>query len=128
MVKDTLVESWIQAGLLLTQSLDEAGFPVVASFWFYDTETNEWQLKIASPAVDKEGPLEAYRRIQIILRQKPQLKSLSLNDISVLSPKDELVRNLRMALRTGRTLTGIRFTRNRVGDEYIEDAYVYRVA
>jgi hypothetical protein len=61
MVKEALVDSKIDAGRRLTKSLENAKLRVAASLWFFDTESNRWQLVIASPAVDQEGPAGVYR-------------------------------------------------------------------
>lgn len=126
MVRTTLVKEWIDAGKQLTEALDQANFEVVASFWFYDAATDEWRLIIASPLVDREGPLEAYRGIQKVLGGAG-FGDLSLNDISVVSSTHNLVKLLGVAVQTGKAISGIRFTRNRINDQFIEDAYIYRL-
>jgi hypothetical protein len=126
MVKTPLVSEWIEAGRRLTQALDAADFGVVASLWLYDPESDEWRLIIASRLVDDEGPLGAYRRVQKVL-EAPELANLSLSDISVVSPDHHLIRLLGLALKTGPEVSGIRFTRNRINDQFVEDAYIYRL-
>ena len=126
MVRTTLVKEWIEAGKSLTQALDQANFQVDASLWFYDLNTDQWRLMIASPLVDKEGPLEAYRAIQKALDGLEQ-EDLRLSDISVVSPNHHLIELLRAAVRTGPGISGVRFTRNRINDQFIEDAYIYRL-
>jgi hypothetical protein len=44
MVQEILVDKQIEAGRVLTDRLDKAGFPVTASFWLYDSEENEWRM------------------------------------------------------------------------------------
>ncbi len=127
MVEETLVRDWIEAGRVLTENLDQEGFHAVASFWLYESETRQWRLLLASPLVDQEGPTWAYEKIQKLLRSKPELKLLSLDDISVVSPNYDLVKLLRVAVRTGKGVSGIRFTRNRINDQFVEDAYIYRL-
>jgi hypothetical protein len=126
MVGTTLVTEWIEAGKRLTEALDRESFDVVASLWFYDAESGDWRLIIASPLVDRDGPLEAYRAVQRVLGGLG-LETLSLNDISVVSPSHNLVKLLGIALKTGKGISGIRFTRNRINDKFIEDAYIYRL-
>jgi hypothetical protein len=126
MVGTTLVEKWVEAGRRLTEALDNSGLEVVASFWFLDSETDEWRLMIAMPLVDREGPLEAYRAIQKALDSMRQVE-LSLSDISVVSPNHSLVKLLRRAVTTDRTISGVRFARSRAGDQFIEDSYIYRL-
>jgi hypothetical protein len=101
-------------------------FRVQAAFWWYLPESLEWRLVIATPLVDEKGPLEAYKDIQKVLIWHPDL-NLSLQNISVLSPKDERVKAFRRALKTAPEPVGIRFTRSALNGTYIEDAYVYRL-
>ncbi len=124
MVEEALVGSWIKAGERLTLALRHANFRVVASLWLYDATVNEWRLVIASPLVDQAGPLEAYRRVQLILRQKPDLKPLSLNDISVVSPNYPTVKLLRIASRKQRVPVRIRLSRYPIGSCFIDDACI----
>ncbi len=126
MVGTTLVKEWIEAGKRLTEALDKAKLQVVASLWFYDPDSDGWRLIIASPLVDQEGPLEAYRAIQKVLGALDQ-KDLSLSDISVVSPNHDLVKLLRNAIHTGKDISEIRFARNRINDQFIEDSYIYRL-
>lgn len=126
MVRTTLVKEWIEAGKKLTEALDEAKVQLVASLWFFDPDTNEWRLIIASPLVDKKGPLEAYRAIQKVLDGLQQ-EELSLSDISAVSPNHDIVKLLRLAMKTSGGISGIRFTRNRINDQFIEDSYIYRL-
>lgn len=126
MVRTTLVKEWIEVGKRLTQALDESKVPVVASLWFFDPNSDEWRLIIASPLFDQEGPLEAYRAIQKVLDGLQQ-EELSLSDISAVSPNHDLVKLLRVAIATGEGISGIRFTRNRINDQFIEDSYIYRL-
>ena len=58
-------------GWKLIVLLDETGFRISAAFWAFDeNESGRWRLFIASPFVDKHGPLKAYLHIQNILTPK----------------------------------------------------------
>ena len=131
MVKPTLVDADMKAGEALLSKLDEIKFDVRAAFWFYMPDSEEWRLIFASPAVDKKGPKEAYEKVQ---SQLPELKEefeqdyeLSLQNISVISPNDDLVKLLKTAIKTGPGVSHIRFARNVINNVFIEDAYIYRV-
>lgn len=126
MDKTVLVEKAIKEGGKLLEALDKAGFKVEAAMWFYVTESDEWRLFIASPFVETDGPTAAYGSIQTVLATlKPS--EISLRNISVLSPKHHLISLLRIAIRTGPGISGIRFTRNVINNTLIEDAYIYRI-
>ena len=131
MVKTTLVDADMKAGEALLSKLDEIEFDVRAALWFYMPDSEEWRLNFASPAVDEKGPKDAYETVQ---SQLPELKEeleqdyeLSLQNISVVSPNDDLVKLLRTAVKTGPGVSHIRFARNVINNMFIEDAYIYRV-
>jgi hypothetical protein len=52
---------------------------------------------------------------------------LSLQNISLVSPNDDLVKLLKAAIKTGPGVSNIRFTGNVINNVFIEDAYIYRV-
>jgi hypothetical protein len=131
MDKPTLVDADMKAGEALLKKLDKIKFDVKAAFWFYMPDSEEWRLIFASPAVDKKGPKEAYEKVQ---SQLPELQQeleqdyeLSLQNISLVSPNDDLVKLLKTAIKTGPSISHIRFARNVINNVFIEDAYIYRV-
>lgn len=126
MDKPTLVESDLDAGALLVRALDEASVPVRAALWLYMSEPESWRLVVATPLADK-GPDHAYSTIQTVLEAHPDLR-ITLSQITAVSPKDKLIKILRRAIATGPGISGIRFSRNVLDGQYIEDAYIYRVA
>lgn len=125
LVKEVLTGEMIAGGADLTRELDRSGWPVVGSLWLYDREINQWRLLIASPVVDAEGPLAAYRRVDGALHTGES--RLSLEHISVVSPADVRVRALTAAYQTGTEIEGRRVFRSAVNGHYIDDAYVYRL-
>jgi len=128
MVTASLVESDIEDGRKLLDELKsiDSHFLVVAAFWLLRPEVLDWRLYIATPLVDQKGPARAYTDIQGALRvlAKP---SISMQDISVVSPNDKLAKVIKRAIRIPEGANGVRLARSRVEDTYVEDAYVYRV-
>jgi len=127
MDKPTLVESDYKAGEALVRDLDRTGVRVEAAFWLFLPEPNEWRLHLALADVVDKGPRKAYEIIQDHLEHL-HLEGLSLRNISLISPDDSMVKLLRLAIRTGPGVAGIRFTGNVINNVLIEDAYIYRVA
>lgn len=123
-----LVEPKIKVGKELIQRLDRSQFPMDAALWLFMPEVERWRLMIASRLVDSKGPKETYREIQKVLSQWSGASKLSLSEITVVSPKDSLIKVLRKAEKTGPTLTGTRMSRSAIDGVYIEDAYIYRLA
>jgi hypothetical protein len=129
MVKEVLVDKQIEAGRVLTKLLDESEFPVTASFWLFDSDTNDWRLTIALEAVDRigVGARKVYGRIQDILSEDADLgRVLDLQDIHLAGPMDNLIRDFRKLRQ--RKLGVVRLKRTVVGGRYVEDAYVYKAA
>lgn len=119
-----MVDKYINDGKILIRALGSGDFPVDAAMWFYSEESDGWQLLIASPMVEERGPKEAYRRIQAILADLPSL-SISLRDISVLSPNSSLINTIRSAIQGSRD-TILKGTV--IDGVLINDAYIYCVA
>ena len=143
MVKTSLVERDIAEGRRFLQALRRPAvislgrrkivdlpashFRVRAAFWLYLPESHEWRLIVATPRVDEKGPLETYREIRAVLAANLDL-NLSLQNISVVSPKDPLVKAFQDALKLAPDPEGVRFTRNTMDGKYVEDSYVYRLS
>ncbi len=107
--------------------LDRDRFPVTAAFWYFDPETEKWTFIIASRIVGRDGPREAYRNlIHSIKRIKKSGFALDSSRIELVKVDAQLPGLLRRAVKTGRDITGIRFTQNAIHGFFIEDAYIYR--
>jgi len=99
-----------------------------AAFWFYFPDLQRWKLVLAEVKLGSTGPREIYSRIQEVLSQFTQeLKDLSLDSITLAKPDAPIVSLLRVAIKTGPAITGIRFTNNVINGVVIEDAYIYRL-
>jgi hypothetical protein len=127
-VKEILTKEMIESGAELTRLLDRAQLTVSASLWLYIPESNIWRLTIASPEVRTCGPKKVYQKIQSVLSQIPEEQpSVGLKDISVVENDNALISLLRIAIRTGDGISGIRFSKNTINGQFIEDAYIYRM-
>jgi hypothetical protein len=127
MDKPMLVDADMKAGEALLGKLDDIKFNVKAALWFYVQDSEEWRLIIASPIVDKDGPKKAYEKVQSQLQELDGGYKLSLRNISLVSPGDKLIKALESVIKTGKSISHIRFTRNVVNGLFIEDAYIYRL-
>jgi hypothetical protein len=126
LVKETLTEEMKSAGAALTRALDEAGWSVVGSFWYYESDDNRWKLMLASPRVSTDGRREAYGAVIKALDALHQSRT-NLKHITVIEPDDPLVKKLASAVQTGWTIDGIPFTRRAINGSIVEDAYLYRM-
>lgn len=127
-VRESLTEEMISAGASLTKRLDEENLDIKGSFWFLETEKESWELVIVSPLVESEGPRSLYEKVVQANKKAGESESIiPLNNIEVVSERNELVNLLRTAISTGDGISGIRFTRNAIDGHFIEDAYIYRL-
>lgn len=127
MVETSLTKEMITAGAALLRRLDNAAMRPDAVFWLYSPDTELWKLVIAEVKVGELGPKEMYRQIQQMLAILPEIEGLSLDDVSLAKSDAAIVALLRMAIRTGPEISGIRFKNNVINGTLIEDAYIYRL-
>lgn len=127
LVKDALTDEMIEAGKSVLENLDRRHVLVDAALWFYLAEQNQWRLLLASPEVHVEGPRKTYKRLLQAFRNTA-VHGLSFEDMAVVDTRDPLIQLLRVALRTDRSIGGIRLSKNMVNGHFIEDAYIYRMA
>ncbi len=119
----------VASGRKLVERMDAAAIDIVAALWLFDLDPREWRFVVASPLVGTEGSLAFYARVQEILAKNPdELAGLSLRNIAALDPSDQTVQVLKKIVRTDRGGHGMRFSRSRFNNIYIEDAYIYRAA
>jgi hypothetical protein len=126
-VKEALTDKMIEAGASLLNTLDKQHFIVDAALWLYLTEANRWRLLVATPEVRVEGPKKTYRRLLNALRNAA-VHNVDPQNISVIDARDAFIELLRSAVRVNRNAGGVRFSRNTVNGQFIEDAYIYRTA
>ena len=115
-------------GRTLTKALDDADLGVSSALWFYFSDVQQWRFVFASPIVDKIGPRKAYKKVQrVIQKLKQRLPTLDLTSVVAVSAKHPLIRLLGSAIGTGPGMSAIRFSRNAVNGQFIEDAFIYRM-
>lgn len=130
MVNMTLDERLITDGEKLLQQLDSSQTKVDAALWFYFSDIASWKLLLSLPDLIGKGPKAAYQKVQAAfseLARKGIDISFALNDVAIAQPSSPLLRLLRVAIRTGSEISGIRFANNVINGQLIEDAYIYRL-
>jgi hypothetical protein len=129
MVETTLTKEMIETGATLVRKLDERGLQPDAALWLYFPDVQQWKLVIAEVKVGKKGPKEVYRQIQKVLTESAdEIAELSLDDVALAKPDAPIVALLRVAIRTGPGISGIRFKNNVINGTLIEDVYIYRLS
>ncbi len=129
MVKEQLTDVMIDVGAKLTSKLDEIGLPVTAALWLFVPDLNEWRLLFASPEVSSKGPRTVYEKIRHALDDLgADGSAVPLSIIGVLDADADLVRLLKVAVRTGPGVSRVRFSKNVINGHFIDDALIYRAA
>lgn len=128
MVNLTLSDAMIESGAKLVQKLDESGILPDAAFWLYFPDVQKWKLVFAEVKLGTVGPKEIYKRIQETMSSLgEEIREISLDDVALAKPQAPIVALLRVAIRTGPGISGIRFTGNVINGTLVEDAYIYRL-
>src|SRR5690349_12540187 len=109
MVETELSNELKLAGGTLLRQLDERGVPPSSAFWLL-TEVGIWKLVLAEPTVGLSGPKELYTHVQRILEASPVISAvISLDDVAFVKPTERVTSLIRIAVRTGMRIVGIRF-------------------
>ena len=128
-VKEQLTDEMIEAGAQLTQKLDELGMEVSVALWFFISDINEWRLLFASPRLSADGPIEVYKKVEEARKLLGvQAERLPLSEVGLIDTNSQLFQLLRMAVRTGPGIARIRFSKNVINGQFIDDALIYRIA
>jgi hypothetical protein len=127
MAKETLVNEYIDEAINLISELDNNNFIIDSALWFYFLDADEWRLLIATPLVDKIGTLETYKKFIEFIKDKTIFIHTPIRKLTVISPNDPLIRLLKVAIKTGPTISRIRFQNNIINNTQIEDALIYRL-
>jgi hypothetical protein len=126
MAQVALVDAAVDAGERLIEALASTPFDPESALWLYRPETDDWVLLLGSSAIRSAGSRAAYSTVQSLLRSD-DFEPLKLDDISLADNDDQLLRLLRVAVQTGPHLSRIRFSRNRIGNAFVEDALIHRL-
>jgi len=125
-VKEFLTERMIEAGEELIYRLAKTDLKLVAAFWAWHIESNEWRLTLSSPWINKHGPQKAYRKIDEALATPVPISGLKPLDMSARETSDPLIKALRAHARERHTnLAHTRLKDHWFGDESVNDFYIY---
>jgi len=127
MVKGTLVNVDIETGAEVLGLLEQANVNISVALWLYPSDRADWFLVMASRQFDQVVLQEAYKMIRIALdkagfpwERRPETMIKRLND--------PLIRDLRRTFGKTKSVQGMRIGGHMVGDQFIEDGYVYRIS
>ena len=126
MVKTSLVSPDIEKGAEILKSFD-ASLKVPVFLWASTDEHEDWRLIVAARKFDQLGVSEAYGYIREILAPKG-LDARNTPTMMILRTTDPFIKELRRIFGKSQSVEGMRLGGQLIGDRFIQDAYVYRIA
>lgn len=126
---DIKEEPKIAEGKKVLELLDKSKFKPSSFFWFYMPDSNSWRLIISSSEFDSKESKEYYSTFVENFRKEELIKTIGLENITLLPTTNNLIKLLKFAIKTGPdSISGIRFTSNTINNVFIADAYIYRIS
>ncbi len=127
MVKTSLVSTEIERGSEILAMLDRAGLKLQVLLWASTDEHEDWRLVFASRKLDQLGIGEAYLRVHQVLESEG-LTLRQTPTLMIFRTTDPFIKELRRTFGKSKDTEGMRLGGQLIGDRFIQDAYVYRIA
>ncbi|MCC6365876.1 MAG: hypothetical protein IT165_20360 [Bryobacterales bacterium] len=127
MDKTALVSVEISTGEQVLEILERANIKVSATLWAFLSEYSDWRLIVAARQFDTLPPRDAYRHLHELLAAGG-LDVGNPPPIMILPVSDSFIKGLLRHFGKTRSVEGMRLGGQMIGDRFVEDAYVYRVA
>lgn len=122
-------EPKINEGRDLLIRLDRQGLKPEVALWFYIPESNIWRFIISSSSFDNKASQIYYSDFVNKYKDVEQVKSVGLENITLLPSNNDLIALMKNVIRTGPNDIGNnRFTSNVINGVLIEDAVIYRIS
>ncbi len=122
----TLVSYDIENGKEVINALDNDGKTPNVALWAKLPDYEGWRLVIASDRLDHSSSLSGYdeinaamRKAGISYRKRPAIYWRPMNK--------PFIQALRQAFASAKDTYGMRLGGQKFGDQYLEDAFVYRI-
>jgi hypothetical protein len=125
-VKEPLNPEMIEEGKRLIAEIErDPRFRLRAALWNFNSESGEWALWLISPRVQEEGTRPLYDEIYDKVAERIMTGSVSLN-VRIESDREPYVQTILDHYSSRLSAGDVRIRRARVGDYFVEDAFVYR--
>ncbi len=126
MDKTALVNFDIENGRAVIDALDKDGKSPNVALWAKLPEYEDWRLVIASDRIRQTGSLFPYSQVNTAI-EKAHIPPSRRPKI-YLRPMDKpFIQNLRQVFANASETYGMRLGGQTFGDQYLEDAFVYRI-
>jgi hypothetical protein len=120
----SLVSLDISEGFEVVSALEKQGISLQVALWMITSEYEDGRLVIASEQLPRDIG-EGYGRVVQILRET-FVRALPL--IMIMKLDDPFVVELRERFGNAKSVNGMRLGGQTIGNRYVEDAYVYKIA
>jgi hypothetical protein len=120
----TLAGPDIDTGRDIVAVLDGANLKNMSALLAVFPEYGEWKLVVSSPSLDQSDPLKAYEEVFRALHGRFKY---TLPPIMVLPTKDPFIKELRRIFGKAGDVTGMRLGGQKIGNRFLDNAYVYRI-
>lgn len=120
----TLVSPDIDTGSKVISVLEDADFKNLSALLAVFPEYGDWKLVLSSPSLDQNDRLKAYEQVFNALQGRFQY---TLPEIMILPTKDPFIKELKRVFGKARDVTGMRLGGQKIGNRFLDNAYVYRI-
>ncbi len=107
--------------------LERSGLRISVAVWMYSSEHEDWRLFLAGRSFDGLDITSAYMLLNRTLREAG-FPSETKPTVMILPRNDAFVRDLRRIFGKTKSVQGMRLGGQRIGDRFVQDAYVYRIS
>lgn len=122
----TLTPSDLEFGKALVAALKQEGFPLRGAFWFYDENSDDWNLVVVTDQVDRIGPRKTYLQLSKVTKAIAA-SDFQLLRVTVWSPKHPVYQALSSVFAQTASVEGARLRHTMVNGLHISDAYLYEI-
>ena len=127
MDQTALVNLEIERGSEKVNILDRAKVKASVALWAYLSEYEDWRMVISSRQFDALRLREAYGLLHTSL-DAAGFAPEKVPPVLILPMTDPFIRELRRVFAKAKSVEGMRLGGQMIGNRFLEDAYVYRIA
>jgi hypothetical protein len=121
-----LVNLDIELGDKVVKALDEDGKAPNVALWAKLPEFEKWRLIISSDCLNQDSPRAGYSQIDTALK-KVGIRFPGLPSLALLPMNRPFIQALRRSFASAKDTYGMRLGSQMFGDQFLEDAFVYRI-
>ncbi|MEE2526282.1 hypothetical protein V0U79_07875 [Hyphobacterium sp. HN65] len=124
MDKESLAVSEIEVGKKLAHAMDRSNIGFDAAFWLYEGDSQGWKYIVVPHRDDQERKAFLLELSKLINRD---VQDFDIGDIRLLDRHKPIIHALSKLIRVD-GIGGVRTSRNTFNGQYVDDAYIYRMA